>query len=129
MRRYRTPEAFRQALAGRLTRYADEQRISFEVVRRRLVFQRLLSLTEQPVAKDVRVALEAVFHAYGTHALPSTLPPTPAQWARDYRGMIELLGLPADLARADAMAGEFVNPVLTSAARGQWNRARRQWSS
>jgi hypothetical protein len=89
----------------------------------------LFSLTEQPVAKDVRVALEAVFHAYGTHALPSTLPPTPAQWARDYRGMTELLGLPADLARADAMAGEFVNPVLTSAARGQWNRARRQWSS
>jgi Nucleotidyl transferase AbiEii toxin, Type IV TA system len=43
VRRYRTPEAFRQALAERLTRHASDQRTPFEVVRRRLVFQRLMA--------------------------------------------------------------------------------------
>lgn len=89
----------------------------------------LLSLTEQPQAEDVRVALQAVFHAYGTHRLPGALPATPTVWARDYQEIAGPLGLPVELAAADLMAAEFLNPVLQSGAQGQWNRTRRQWAS
>jgi hypothetical protein len=87
----------------------------------------LLSLIEEPGAGYLRAALDAVFRAYDTHPLPSALPPTPPAWARDYRDTADSLGLPEDLAAADRMAAEFINPVLSSRAGGRWDRRHRRW--
>lgn len=88
----------------------------------------LMSATEQPDAADVHAALIAVFNAYDTHGLPAALPVTPAAWAGDYRMIAASLGLPEQLAVADAMVAEFMNPVLAGRADGRWDGALRQWS-
>lgn len=88
----------------------------------------LISTAEHPAAHDVRTALEAIFHAYRTHPLPPRMPATPPEWTRDYHDIAEELRIASDLATADSMAGEFLDPVLQGTARGVWDPVRRAWS-
>ncbi len=87
----------------------------------------MISAAEHPTAQDVRTAIEAVFRAYNTHPRPSAMPATPTDWAHDYHEVAQELGIPPDLATADSMVGEFLNPVLQGTARGVWDLVRRRW--
>jgi hypothetical protein len=87
----------------------------------------LLSMIERPVAAEVRMALDAVFRAYNTHSLPGAIPTTPIVFEREFRLAAEDLGMTADLAEADKLVGQFLNPVLQGPARGIWDPTRRCW--
>lgn len=89
----------------------------------------MIATTERLVAQDIRHALVAVFDAYGTHALPTAMPGTPREWARDYRSMAAELRIPIELEVADALVARILNEILQDTARGAWDPRAGRWSA
>jgi predicted nucleotidyltransferase component of viral defense system len=80
----------------------------------------------------LRTTLDGVFEARGTHVLPTGLPMPPPGWAGPYEVLTEPLGIEHDLARAHAIAADFLDPVLAEPVPIQgrmWDPASLSWTS
>jgi hypothetical protein len=73
----------------------------------------LICSERQFEANQLRAALELVFTARGTHALPNQLPNPPAEWGRGYRRLAGEVGINPDIVEGYARAAAFLNPILS----------------
>jgi hypothetical protein len=80
-------------------------------------------------ARQLRRALEETFTARGTHTLPAALPSPPPEWAQPYTRLAQEVSVEPELKAAHALAGRFLDPVLSSSASGEWNPASARWIS
>jgi hypothetical protein len=87
----------------------------------------LIARTERFAASAVRAALDAVFLAYGTHAMPAAMPLIADRWAGDYAEIAKELGLPPDSTVGHSLVSACLDPVLTGQARGMWDPDSQRW--
>jgi predicted nucleotidyltransferase component of viral defense system len=79
-------------------------------------------------AQQLRHALERTFIARGTQALPAALPPPPPAWAQPYVRLAREVGVEPELKPAHTLAARFLDPVLSSTTRGEWDPGSARWS-
>lgn len=72
-------------------------------------------------------ALRRTFEVRDQQSLPATLPPPPADWSVPYGRLASEVGLSEDIAAGHDEAAAFLNPVLSSRARGRWDPKRSAW--
>lgn len=89
----------------------------------------LLAMYEPFVAQELHSAIEETFTTRGTHPLPATVPPPPAEWGRAYRELAEQVGIAPDLDQGYRSARAFLDPILAGAAAGptRWDTATQRW--
>ena len=63
-------------------------------------------------------ALRLTFERRGTHNLPASLVPPPADWQMPFHALAEECGLPTDVAAVFAGVQEFVEEVLAQRTEG-----------
>lgn len=79
-------------------------------------------------ATRLRRALQATFEGRATHPLPSHMPSPPASWARVFRRIAEQTALGySNLEEAHQAMRQFLDPVLSGQAQGEWNPVHWQW--
>jgi hypothetical protein len=80
-------------------------------------------------AGRVSRALQLVFSARGTHALPASLPPPPPRWRAAYRKMAAEVGLDDDVRVGYERARAFLDPILSGSVPDDtlWNPAQHTW--
>ncbi len=80
-------------------------------------------------AHRLRKALEEIFAARGTQALPLALPAPPSGWRTSYRRMAVEVGLDEDLLAGHRLAARLLDPVLAGTVKGtKWNPATLSWN-
>jgi hypothetical protein len=81
-------------------------------------------------ASQLRRALESVFSARATYALPSALPPPPNTWRVPYRTIAREMDLDPNLSVGYDQARAFLNPILigSTATEGRWDPEIQKWS-
>ncbi len=80
-------------------------------------------------ARRLRKALEEIFAARGTHALPLALPTPSSDWRTSYRRMAAEVGLDGDLFAGHKLAARLVDPVLAGVVEGTtWNPVTFSWN-
>jgi len=73
-------------------------------------------------------AMAATFSSRRTHSIPDLLPQPPEGWRVPFRELAREVGLTwTDLTAGYAAAAEFLNPVLRSAVRGNWDPSTWTW--
>jgi hypothetical protein len=89
----------------------------------------LLATHEPFIARDLRAALDETFSSRATHALPSELPPPPAEWARPYADLAKQVGIALELTESYERARTFLDPILSATASEdeRWEAASRRW--
>lgn len=78
-------------------------------------------------ASRLRHALEATFEARACQPLPGALPVPPRSWERPYAELAGDAGVTPGLDEGHAAAAELLDPILSSRARGRWDRSARRW--
>jgi predicted nucleotidyltransferase component of viral defense system len=79
-------------------------------------------------ADDLRHALQSTFAERARQPLPTALPPPPTTWADPYKRLAGTVNIEPDLSAASTRAAAFLDPVLASRARGQWDTHRGEWA-
>jgi predicted nucleotidyltransferase component of viral defense system len=76
-------------------------------------------------------ALQAVFAARGSHALPARFPEPPQEWAGPYRAMAREVGIDTDIKQSSGAVAAFLDPLLNGSVSvdGQWWPKRGEWAS
>ena len=89
----------------------------------------LLAAHEPFSARSLRAALDETFLSRATHALPSSLPPPPAEWARPYTDLARQVSIAPELADGYEKARTFLDPILCAAASADepWDAAGPRW--
>jgi len=73
-------------------------------------------------------AIQATFSIQGTHDIPENVPPTPANWGREYQRMADDVGLGnLSLEQSYQFMQDFLDPVLKGISTGWWDSAGRDW--
>lgn len=81
-------------------------------------------------ASHLRDAIDSTFRHRMGHALPTRLPPPPANWAESYPAKAVELGLPEfSLDEVYAAARAFVDPILASNDDAEWDPDAWVWRS
>jgi predicted nucleotidyltransferase component of viral defense system len=80
-------------------------------------------------ARQLREALEQTFTSRGTQLLPAALPSPPPEWAQPYMRLAREVGVEPELNSAHALAARFLDPILSSAACGEWHLHSAEWTS
>jgi hypothetical protein len=82
-------------------------------------------------AGELSRAIEAIFTGYGTHPLPSALPPPPAQWHAPFATFADDVGLEPEVGVAYGHARAFLDPVLSHAVADDatWYPERQTWDA
>lgn len=81
-------------------------------------------------AGRLRHALEAVFAARDSHALPARFPLPPQGWATPYRAMAREIGIDPDIKKGCEAVAAFLDPLLNRAVLvdGKWWPKRNEWT-
>jgi len=64
----------------------------------------------------IRDALRLTFERRGTHDLPTSLVPPPADWQIPFQAMAEQCGLPTDVAAVFALVRDYLKVIQTPQA-------------
>lgn len=89
----------------------------------------LLADLQEISAPVLRNAIEATFNKENTHEIPLSIQAPPAGWAAPYRRIASELGLSiTSLEDAFALVRTFINPVLRSDFRDEWDPVRKIWT-
>lgn len=79
-------------------------------------------------AATLRREIDTIFTLRDTHAIPSALPPPPAEWATPFRRLAEEVGVPPDLTVGHRDASALLNPILTGeVCTGRWDPSQRHF--
>ncbi|HZE05931.1 MAG TPA: nucleotidyl transferase AbiEii/AbiGii toxin family protein [Solirubrobacteraceae bacterium] len=88
----------------------------------------LIAELSQLEAAGLRREIDTIFELRGTHAIPASLPPPPAEWAVPFRRLAEEVGVPADLKAGHSDAAALLDPILSGeVGSGTWDSTRRGW--
>jgi predicted nucleotidyltransferase component of viral defense system len=79
-------------------------------------------------ARRLKDAIRRTFERRGTHAVPARLPPPPRDLAVPYRREAKAAGVVTSLEEAHRLTAEWLDPVLTCAARGIWDPRAKRWT-
>jgi hypothetical protein len=88
----------------------------------------LIAGSESLDASSTRRALVATFGERALQPLPASLPPPPASWEEPYRRLASEVAVEPDLDKAFATASEFLNPILSGDAKGEWDPQHKTWA-
>jgi len=88
----------------------------------------LIARSERLDAASLRNALEVTFGQRDQQTMPASLQPPPSSWEEPYRRLATEVDVEPALDKAFAAAAEFLDPILTSRADGEWNPQRRTWA-
>ena len=79
-------------------------------------------------AKRLTDSLQATFKTRQTHSLPEIMPLPPANWTRTVKKLAAEVQLGFDtLEEAIAAVSQFLDPILSGQARGDWNPTTWRW--
>ena len=88
----------------------------------------LIAELSQLDAAGLRHEIATIFELRGTHSIPASLPPPPAEWAVPFRRLAEEVGVPADLDAGHRDAAALVDPILSGEVHsGTWDSTQRRW--
>jgi hypothetical protein len=88
----------------------------------------LIAQTGNLSAKRLSDSLQATFSARQTHPLPEKMPLPPPGWARIFKKQSGEVQLGNDsLEEASEAVSEFLDPILSGQASGQWNPTSWRW--
>jgi hypothetical protein len=78
--------------------------------------------------EQLRGVIVRLFDARATHALPTSLPAAPREWAVPYRALAEEVGLDPDLSVGHRRAAAFLDPVVSvQPGFGAWDPDELRW--
>ena len=90
----------------------------------------LIAELSQLDAAGLRHEIATIFELRGTHPIPASLPPPPAEWAVPFRQLAEQVGVPGDLEAGHIDAAALVDPILSGEVpSGTWDSTRRRWAA
>ncbi|HWE34693.1 MAG TPA: nucleotidyl transferase AbiEii/AbiGii toxin family protein [Solirubrobacteraceae bacterium] len=80
-------------------------------------------------AVRLHAAIASTFARRDAHPAPSRLPSAPLEWARQFRRLAEVVGVPLDVAVGHRESAALLDPILSGEATyGSWDPERRRWT-